>query len=71
MLEFIAKALGAVVAFCGLAILIGLIMAVPVMLLWDYVMPYVFGLPEITIGRALALVLLCYILFGSKSSSSK
>jgi hypothetical protein len=70
-MEALVKLLGVILAFCGIAVLMGLIFALPTMWLWDFVMPYLFGLPEITLGRALGLVLLCSILFGSKSSSSK
>lgn len=39
--------------------LMGLLMALPTMLLWDYVMPALFGLPEITYLQAVALFWLC------------
>jgi hypothetical protein len=63
--------LGALVAFVGMLLLWACLIAFPTMWLWDYVMPYLFGLPEITFWRALALVLLCGFLFGSGRSSGK
>lgn len=43
------------------------IMALPTMLLWNYLMPQIFGLCRITFLQALALCVLCGILFGQKS----
>jgi len=48
------------------------ILAVPVMLLWNFVMPDLFGLAVIGYWKAWGLMLLCSLLFkGSSSSSSK
>jgi hypothetical protein len=42
-----------------------------VMILWNYVMPYLFNLPEINFWKALALNILISILFrGFKSKNS-
>ena len=46
---------------------IAVIMALPTMLLWNYLMPQIFGLCRITFFQALALCVLCGILFGQKS----
>jgi len=35
-----------------------------VMLLWNWLMPPLFGRPEVTFGQALGLLVLCRILFG-------
>lgn len=43
--------------------------ALPTMLLWDWLMPQLFKLPEVTFWQALGINLLASILF--KSSSSK
>lgn len=45
------------------------ILALPTMLLWDWVAPAVFGLKPITFGQALGLNLLCGVLFRSRGSS--
>ena len=44
--------------------LVGFICAFPTMWLWNYVMPYLFGLPIITFWQALAIDILGQILFG-------
>lgn len=46
----------------------GIILGYPIMLLWNYVMPYLFGLPLLTYWRAVALFFLCDLLIkGGKS----
>ena len=50
---------------------LALLMAWPVMLLWNYVMPDVFGLTVITFWQALALSMLASFLLKSSSSSPK
>ena len=63
--------LGTIIAGVGLLILLALLFSLPVMWLWDYTMPYLFKVPELTVGRAFCLVLLCKILFGNSSTSKK
>ena len=65
------KVIGAIIGFALLVVVIALIMAWPVMLLWNYVMPDVFGLTEIVFWQALALSMLSSMLFKSSASSSK
>jgi hypothetical protein len=50
---------------------ISLIMAVPTMLLWDWLMPELFGLKTITLFQAWGLNFLCGMLFKSHTSVSK
>ena len=50
---------------------ISLIMAVPTMLLWDWLMPELFGLKTITLFQAWGLNFLCGMLFKSHNSTSK
>lgn len=47
------------------------ILAFPVMWCWDYVMPRLFGLPEITYFEAAALYILCGLLFKSTKTVEK
>ena len=54
----------------GFVAMYAVLLALPTMLLWDYVMPIIFALPKITLFQALGLNLLCCILFRSRSSSS-
>ena len=58
--------------FVGIAVIIILltvILALPTMLLWNWLMPVIFGLKTITFGQAVGLVYLCGFLFKSSSSS--
>jgi hypothetical protein len=59
-----------------LAVVIGLavyavLAALPVMWLWNWLFPEIFGLQTITFWQALGLLVLCGALFKSSSSSSK
>ena len=54
----------------ALGVLVAVITAYPVMLLWNALIPGLFGLTTITFEQALQLSLLCSILFKSSSSSS-
>jgi hypothetical protein len=47
----------------GMLIVIAAIMSLPVMLLWDWLMPQIFGLPEITWFQAWGILVLCSLLF--------
>jgi hypothetical protein len=63
-----------IVAFvAAVAFLVGLslIMALPTMLLWDWLMPELFGLKTITLFQAWGLNFLCGMLFKSHNSTSK
>jgi hypothetical protein len=63
-----------VISAIGAAIIILLffyiIFAFPVMLLWNWLMPVIFGLTEITFFQALGLMLLCGLLFKSTGYTS-
>jgi len=64
---------GFIAGIIGFVLLVGIIafvMAIPVMLLWNYFMPDMFGLAEINFWQALALSLLSSMLFKSAGSSS-
>lgn len=52
-------------------LIIGVLLALPVMLLWNLVMPQLFGLNNITFLQALWLSLLCRFLFGFGSSNKE
>lgn len=66
-MEVVTKILVAV----GIALLTGLLMTLPVMWLWNWLMPKIFGLITINFWEALGLILLCSFLLKSSSSSSK
>lgn len=52
-----------IIASVLVLILIGIILAYPTMLLWNWLMPDIFGLTEITFLQALGINLLSDILF--------
>lgn len=53
---------------CGLVVaawaIIGIIIGFPIKWLWNWIMPNLFGLPEISFWMALGIALLVSILFG-------
>ncbi len=53
----------ALAAFLGLIAVVIVILGYPVMLLWNWLMPGIFGLSEITFWQAIGLNVLCTILF--------
>jgi len=53
-----------------LSIALGVLWALPVMWIWDYIMPQLFDLPEITWFKAWLLYILCNILFKSHVKNS-
>ena len=59
------------IGFLETIILVGMLLAIPLMLLWNYLMPEIFGLMEISLFQAFLINILTGILFGSKNSSSK
>lgn len=54
-----------------LIVVLSAITALPVMLLWDWLMPTLFGLTEITWPQAWGLLVLSGFLFKNTSSTSK
>ena len=58
-------------AFLGMIAIVIVILGYPLMLLWNWLIPTIFGLPEITLWQALGLSLLSTILFKSPPSIKK
>jgi hypothetical protein len=52
-----------IVTFLGLIAILIVILGYPVMLLWNWLIPELFGLSEITFWQAIGLNILCTILF--------
>jgi len=50
-------------------IVLGILFSLPVMWLWNWLMPYIFQLPELSLFQAFGLLLLCGFLF--KTSNVK
>jgi len=73
VIAFFVAAIGLFLSFIGLIIVIGLFLAIPTMLLWDWLMPEIFGLTTITIWQAWGLNILSGIFFkkGGKSTDNK
>jgi hypothetical protein len=63
--------IGTIVAAIAFLVGLSLIMALPTMLLWDWLMPELFGLKEVTLFQAWGLNFLCGMLFKSHTSTSK
>ena len=57
--------------FIGIIALVALILGLPLMLLWNWLMPTIFGLPFITFGQAIGLNFLSAILFGKYNTFNK
>lgn len=62
---------GIIVGYCLILIVGSAVMSLPVMLLWDWLMPTLFGLKEITWFQAWGLMFLCGLLFKSHTSTTK
>ena len=60
--------IGSALTVFGLIILVSLVCALPVMWLWDWLMPTIFGLKEITLLQAWGLSALCGLLFKDNTS---
>ena len=55
----------------GIMLLIVVLLTVPLMLLWNWLVPTIFGLKTINIIEAFGMLVMCQILFTSKATSSK
>lgn len=53
-----------------ITILIGLLMSLPIMWIWNWLMPDIFGLTTITFVQAIGLSLLSNLLLKSQSSGN-
>ena len=61
----------AAAAFLGMIAIVIVILGYPLMLLWNWLMPTIFGLPEITLWQAIGLNLISTILFKSTTTIKK
>jgi membrane protein required for beta-lactamase induction len=62
------EAVAAVIGMIAIAIVL---LGYPLMLLWNWLMPIIFGLPEITFWQAIGLNLLSTILFKPTTIKNK
>jgi len=71
LFENICAIIGAGVVIAFTISFLALFFALPFMLLWNWLMPAIFGLIKITFWQALGLNMLCGIAFRSKFSKSQ
>jgi hypothetical protein len=64
------KVLGVILLVIGGIALVTLLLGWPLMLLWNWLMPTIFGLPIITFWQAVGLNVLSTIIFKSQSFKS-
>jgi len=65
------ESFGSSILIIFLAVLLSFIIAVLVMLLWNWLMPVIFGLVKITYWQAWGLTILCNCLFKSIHSKDE
>lgn len=65
------KVLGIILGIIGLVFIMAMLFAFPVMWLWNYLMPELFGLKEIGLWQSFCLLLLSGFLFRSGASTNK
>jgi len=65
------QAIAAFLTAVTVLVAFSLIMALPTMWLWDWLMPELFGLKTITLFQAWGLNFLCGLLFKSHTNNSK
>lgn len=66
MIEFLTK----IFLFIADIVVFSILISVAVMLLWNWLMPEIFGLQEVTFFQALGLCFLCKFLFKNSLSYS-
>ena len=65
-MEFFKNASAIVAIICLVCLILGL----PLMLLWNWLMPIIFGLPVLTFWQAVGINFLASILFGKTNTST-
>ena len=65
------KSIEAILLVIGLLILSALLMAIPTMLLWNALLPHLFGTPHIGLYEAVGINILSGILFKSNVNIKK
>jgi hypothetical protein len=66
-MKFLSGLLGVLAILALVCLLLGL----PLMILWNWLMPLIFSLPTITFWQAVGLNFLASILFGKTSTTAK
>jgi len=65
------KNVEALLLVIGLVLLMALILAIPTMILWNWLMPHLFGTPQIDLYQAVGVNILTGILFKSNVNVKK
>ena len=65
------KIIGVTIGVLGVIALLALLLGLPVMLLWNWLLPMIFGVKEITFAQAVGVNLLSGFLFKNTNTSSK
>jgi hypothetical protein len=65
------KVIDIIVAGALILFVVSALLSLPVMLLWDWLMPTIFGLKKITWFQAWGLMFLCGLLFKSHTTVNK
>lgn len=71
ILKRILEILGNILAFIGVLGIICLFLGLPIMLLWNWLMPIIFGLGKITFWQAVGLNFLSGVLFNRNTTIYK
>lgn len=69
-MEIFFKFLGVFFGFILIVAIVSLILALPTMLLWNWLMPILFGLTKITFWQALGINIFTGILFKSSNTQT-
>jgi hypothetical protein len=64
------EVIGEILGIIALACLVCLLLGLPLMLLWNWLMPMIFGLPALTFWQAVGINFLASILFGKTNTST-
>jgi hypothetical protein len=70
-MDTICEALGVIILFAVVVLLVGVLVGFPVMWLWNWLMPVIFGLTKINFWQAWGLSVLCSLLFKKSSASNE
>jgi uncharacterized membrane protein SpoIIM required for sporulation len=65
------KGIEALLIVVGLLILSAILLAIPTMLLWNWLLPHIFNIPAITLYEAVGINILSGILFKSNVNIKK
>lgn len=57
------------ITFIGVLILAALLLSLPTLLLWNWLVPEILGLPPINFWQAIGINLLCGVLFRSSNTT--